>query len=367
MLKTKYRFYLLLAIAATVASASLVNQIAVTLDINPQDPLLFDRTHFARFIYNDGFDEYSMTLLVEHVAIDWSNVSISIDSTIHWMNVSHTGLYQSTDRNTIFWLHVPNPLISGTSFGITIGTTFNVTDPTGLIGSPGTNYTGIVEDKCVYWPLEFHLHGAQYAFWVTFYNESNNAIVGRGLYDSTCGMLFVLEGGSPFSRVKLLETSYEISRNRMMSWTWALGLSAGITVIAYLYMKKKTQLDDETIHEITLLMSAGVAVLMVDIYVDVWFYAIFGFIGNVLLHLSVAIGLAIICIYQRYKIKCIIPAFLEIAFLIPMVYFMGDPYVPLLTASMGLVISWIFMIFLSGYPKQPKSSTKLGQLLSEFL
>ena len=367
MLKSKYRFYLLLAIVATVASASLVNQIAVALNINPQDPLLFDKTHFAHFIYNDGFGDKLLDLQVAQVASTWANVSIYVDTIPYWMNITHTGLYESTDRNTIFWLHVPNPLTSGVSFGITIGTVFNVTDPVGLIGLPRTNYTGIVEDKLVYWPLEMHLHGAQAAFWVTFYNASNNAMVGRGLYDITCGMLFVLEGGSPFSRLILVETSYEISRNRMMSWTWALGLSVGITIIAYFYMKKKTQLDDDTIREITLLMGAGVAVLMVDIHIDVWFYAYFGFLGNVLIHLSVAIGLAIICLYQGYKLKCIIPALLEIAFLIPMVYATGDPYVPLLTAAMGLLSSWIIMIFLSGYPKPPKASSKWDQIISEFL
>ncbi len=366
MLRTKHRFLILITISLSIAAASLVNQIAVYLNINPQDPLLFDRQNTAYFYYDDGFNENNITLTVFQVEPNWSNVSLLVGSTQHYIAVNHEGFYNFSNRNTIFWLHVPNPLTSE-AYGIIPGTVYNVTDTIGLIGPPGSNYTGIVTDKFVYWPNDPGVHGAQYAFVVTFRNATNNAVMGIGTYDSTCGMLFTLEGGIPFIQVRLLETSYEISRNRMMSWPWALGLSTGITVIAYVYMKKKTELDTETITEITLLMTAGVAAIMVDIYVDVWLYALFDFMGNILLHLGVAIGLAIICFYQRYKLKWTIPAFLEVAFLIPMVYFMGDPYVPLMTAFMGLVITWIVMIFISGHPKQPESKTKIGKLISEFV
>ena len=144
-------------------------------------------------------------------------------------------------------------------------------------------------------------------------------------------------------------------------------MSAGITALAYLFMKKKTELEDGTINEITILMAAGVAAIMVDVYFDVWLYAIFGFMGSILLHIGVTIGLAAICFYQKYKLKWIIPALLEVGFILPMVYAMGDPYVPLMTASMGLVITWLIMVYMAGYPKQPESTTKLGKFISEFI
>jgi hypothetical protein len=219
----------------------------------------------------------------------------------------------------------------------------------------------------VYWPLDPGLHGAQFAFEVTFYNESNDAVMGQAMYDTTCGLLFTLEGGTPFTEVKLLDTTYEISRNRMMSWPWALGLSAGVTIIAYVLMKKRWELEEETIREITLLMAIGVAVLMVDVYVDGWLYAIFGFMGNILLHISITLGLTAICFYQKYKLKWIIPAVLEIAFLIPMTMIVGDNYVPHLTAFMGMVITWLAMIWISGYPAQPEPPKTIGKLVSEFI
>jgi hypothetical protein len=366
MLKTKHRFLILASIALSVAAASLVNQIAVYLDINPKDPLYFAEQNSATFQYNDGLlPNKTLIFSVAEITPSWTNVTIEIDS-IEWIPMTSEGFLNGTDRYTIFWLHVPNPLISG-NFGITIGRVFNVTDPVGLIGEKGINYTAIVNRKLVLWPLTPGLHGAQYAFEVTFYNASNNAVIAQGIYDSTCGMLFELKGGSPYIQLDLLQTNYPISRNRMASWPWALGLSAGVTIVAYILMKKKWELEEDKINEIILLMGAGVAVCMVDVYVDVWLYAIFGFMGNILLHLSVAFGLLAICFYQRYKIKWTIPAFLEVAFILPMTLFMGDPYVPHLTAFMGLVITWLMMIYISGHPKQPKSETKIGEFISEFV
>ncbi|MHA1130160.1 MAG: hypothetical protein ACTSQI_11555 [Candidatus Helarchaeota archaeon] len=366
MLRTKHRFLILLTISLAFASGFLVNQIAVYLNINPTDPLYFNELNTAFFQYNDGFlANRTLTLNVVDLQPTWTNTSVTIEST-QWIAMTPEGFVNGTDRYSIFWVHIPNPLIAG-PFGVPVGRVFNMTDPIGLLGDPGVNYTGIVTDKLVYWPLTSGIHGAQFSFTITFYNATNNAIIAQGLYDSTCGLLFELKGGSPYVQMYLLETSYPISRNRMVFGPSALILSAGITVIAYIFMKKKTALDSATITEITLLMSAGVAVLNVDIIVDVWFYALLGFMGNILLHIGVALGLIAICFYQRYKIKWTIPAFLEIAFLIPMVFFMGDPYVPLMTASMGLVITWLGMIYVSGHPKQPESQTTIGKIISEFV
>ena len=365
MLKTKHRFFIIVAIAAAIGSASLVNQIAIYLDINPQDPLFFAEQNVATFRYSDGVQSKTMLITVAELHSTWSNVSIELHAE-EWYNISRDGFYNGTDRYTIFWLHAPNPLISGTDFGITPGRKFNVTDPIGLIGPKNENYTAIVDRKFVLWPLDAGLHGAQFAFLVTFYNATNY-MVAQASYDTTCGLLFTLNGGSnAYLQVELVETTYPISRNRMMSWPWALGLSMGVTVIAYVLMKKKWELEEEQIKEITFLMAAGVAVIMVDIYVDVWFYAIFDFWGNMCLHLSVTFGLLALCFYQRYKLKWIIPAVLEIAYIIPMTFIVGDNYVPHLTAFMGLVISWLLIVYISGYPPQPESENKLEQIGSEF-
>ncbi|MHA1649005.1 MAG: hypothetical protein ACTSYB_02335, partial [Candidatus Helarchaeota archaeon] len=272
MLKTKHRVFILLSITLAIGAASLVNQIAIYLNINPQDPLFFNESNTAIFKYHNGTEEKTLNLTVAELYGTWSNVVVTIDSE-NWFITTPEGYVSNTDRYPIFWLHVSNPLTSGLSFGITPGMSFNVTDPIGLIGPDNMNYTAIIDRKMVLWPTEPGLHGAQYSFLVTFYNASNNVAIAQGIYDSTCGLLFKLEGGSPYIQLDLQETTYPISRNRMMSWPWALGFSIGVVIVAYILMKKRWEFEEETIREITLLMTAGVAAGMVDIYVDVWLYA----------------------------------------------------------------------------------------------
>ena len=121
----------------------------------------------------------------------------------------------------------------------------------------------------------------------------------------------------------------------------------------YLLMKKRWKLEPDTIKEITLLLAAGGAAFTVDLFYDIWFYATLGFWGSILLHLGVTIGLVAICIYQKYGIKCVIPAILEMGFVVSMVLFVGDNFVPHLTAFWGLIISSTIMLFMSKDPTEP--------------
>ncbi|NVM54381.1 MAG: hypothetical protein HWN66_11820 [Candidatus Helarchaeota archaeon] len=373
MLRTKHRLLIFLTLAVTVyvclpLPISPICRIATELNINQQDPLLFETQNVAKYSYHNGTMEKNMTITVTevHPATNWANVSIETDST-YWIQPTLDGFINNTNRFTIFWLHIPNVITSGVIFGAEPGTTFNVTDPIGLIGPQNANYTAIIDRKIVYWPTMEGLHGAQFSFIVTFYNDSNNAVMGRAKYDSTCGLLFILEGGSPYTQLKLLETTYLISRNRMTVIPWAIGLFVGVAAVAYLLMKKRWKLEEEKTREITLLLATGGAVFLVDIFVDVWFYAIFGFMGSILLHMGVALGLAVVCFYQKYRLKCVTPAIIEIAFIISMVFLVGDTFVPHLTAAWGLIFSWAIMLYISAYPKQPETKNTVGQIISEFL
>mgnify|MGYP000421493217 CR=1 FL=1 len=371
MLRTKYRLLVLVAVfiafyVCLPIPYAPINRIAVELNINPQDPLLFETQHTAIFQYNNGTMEMTMTLSVTEVnqGANWANVSIVSDST-YWIQPSIDGLINN--RYTIFWLHVPNVQLRGVSFGIEQGTTFNVTDPIGLIGPPNANYTAVVDRKIVNWALEPGLHGAQFSFIVTFYNESNNAVMGEALYDSTCGMLFSLEGGTPFIKIKLLETTYPISRNRMTVIPWAIGVFTGLAVVAYILMKKYWKLEPETIREVTLLLVAGGAAFTVDVYVDVWFYAMLGFAGSLLLHLGITLLLGAICLFQKYNLKCITPAIFELLFVTSMVIFVGDNFVPHLTAFWGLITSWFIMVYMSKHSPPQEPPTKRGKFFAEFV
>ncbi|NVM30565.1 MAG: hypothetical protein HWN65_17120 [Candidatus Helarchaeota archaeon] len=354
MLKSKHRLLILLSICVVFYLAlplpvSPINRIATELDINPEDPLLFDTQNIAIYDYHNGTTEKTITITVTEVnqGSNWANVSIVTDST-YWIQPTLNGLIKG--RYTIFWLHVGNVITRGLIFGAEPGMRFNVTDPIGLIGSAGTNYTAIIDRRIVYWSLDADLHGAQFSFQVTFYNESNNVTMGRALYDSTCGLLFTLEGGSPYTQVTLQETTYAISRNRFTVIPWAIGLFAGLVAVAYLFMKKRLKLEAEKTREITFLLAAGGTAFLVDVFVDVWFYATLGLMGSVLLHMGAILGFLVICIYQKYGLKCVTPALLEVAFILSMVYFVGDDFVPHLTAAWGLIASWFIMLYLAGRP-----------------
>ena len=375
MLRTKYRLLNLLTVALIFYVAlpipfAPINRIAVELDINPQDPLFFEaQNNFATFQYHNGTTEKSLTIIVTEVnqGLDWANVSITTDST-YWFQCTLDGLIDnSSERYSIFWLHIGNVQFGGIfSFGAEVGTEFNVTDSIGLIGPQNANYTAIIDRKIVYWATDAPILGAQFSFIVTFFNETDGAVMGQAMYDSTCGMLFTLQGGFPYTQMKLLDTNYAISRNRLTVFPWVLGLYAGVIVVAVVLMKKRWDLENKTITEVTLLLTAGGAAFVVDVYVDVWFYATLGLSGSLYLHIGVMAGFLAICLYQNYNIKCIIPAITEIAFVFSMYTFVGDTYVPHLTAFWGLITSWFIMLYMSKYP-QPKQQTKLAKLINEFV
>ncbi len=368
MLRLKYRFLILLFVGLVFYIClpipyAPINRIAVELDINPKDPLLFESQYTASFEYNNATNDLPLTLTViqVHPESNWANVSIQVGDSLYWIQPTLDGFLENTSkRYSIFWLHVGNVQLEGVIFGAEAGTEFNVTDPIGLIGPPNANYTAIIDRKIVNWALEPGLHGAQFSFIVTFYNESNNVVMGTAMYDSTCGMLFTLSGGYPYSQVKLITTNYPISRNRMTIIPWAIGLFVGLAVVAYILMKKRWKLETDTIREITLLLIAGGTAFTVDVYVDVWFYAVLGFWNCMLLHLGITLGFAAICLYRKYNLKCIVPAVLELAFILSMVAFVGDTFVPHLTAFWGLIFSWFIMLYMSKFPptEPPKGFIK---------
>jgi len=369
MLNTKYRFLIFLAVIIAFYVAlpipfAPINRIAVELNINPKDPLLFENNYVARFHYNNGTTDQTIILTVTDVESSWANVSIQVGDKTVWIQPSRDGLIQG--RYTIFWLHVINPQFQSI-FGEEPGTAFNVTDPIGLIGPQNANYTAIIDRRTVYWALDAPLQGAQFSFIVTFYRTDNNEVAGVAMYDSTCGMLFTLNGGSPYVDVKLLETSYLISRNRFIVFPWAIGIFAGLTIVAYILMKKHWKLENETINEVVLLLGAGGVAFCIDVYYDVWFYAVLGFEGSMLLHFGATVGFGLLCLYKKYNLKCIMPAIFELAFVISMVGFVGDNFVPHLTAFWGLIFSWFIMLYMSKHSPPPKPTTTSEKIISEFV
>jgi hypothetical protein len=124
------------------------------------------------------------------------------------------------------------------------------------------------------------------------------------------------------------------------------------------------EVSTEKLIDTIFLVGLGGAVFAIDIFSDVWMYAIFGFLGNIILHGAVLIGGLIFSLLRGYKLKWLIPGLLEIAFLLPMYGYIGEPYAPHITAFMGLTMSFLVLLWLTGYPRQ-KNKSKLGKIISQ--
>lgn len=374
LLSTKRRLSIFILVFIGVVLAAIPVIIARTFDLglNVQDPLYFDSQTHSRFLYDNGTIDGNLD--VDSIPFNSTLATCNVTwGQLNWQfNVTPDGFYVDggtpTNNQTIFWVHIVEPGSTGSEFQEHVGTNYSIWDPVGILGAPDTEYVLTIIDTLVYWAEEPPLHGAQFSLKFEV-RDLNDTKVAEGEMDYTCGMLFVLTiGYGSLRSLELIDTNYDISRNRLSVLPGAITvLIAGpIAVFAYLHFRRKEPRGLKL--ETTFLVATGGLVLFIDIVIDVWFYATipFGYRGNQFLHLMMVVVFAIYALWKKVGLKWVIPAFLELAFLGAMVQFTGDPYVPHLTAFMGLMITWLCLVWVSGYKREPAKS-KLGKLFSEFI
>jgi hypothetical protein len=208
------------------------------------------------------------------------------------------------------------------------------------------------------------LQGAQFSL-IFEVRSLSDVLVASGEMDMTCGMLFHLEIGTSdgLKTLKLVGTTYDISRNRLSGIPWIIGVCIATPCIVFLYSHYRKKEQMPLTIETTFFVAAAGSVLLVDFFIDIWMYAPLGFAGNLLLHAGVVGIFAAFCLWKQYGLKWVIPGILEIAYVGVMVLATGDSYVPHLTAFMGLTVTWLVMLYASGVP-HPQSKSKLGKLVS---
>ena len=382
-LNWKSRILLLILILLAAVGSFLFNAVMIKLPsgTNEEDPLFFGKNNYANFYYNNGTLGNNEILSITSIIINntHSNVSIKIDNILQGSFFIHPNgtVYQKgkcQGNYSIWWLHVSNPMLNFGQ-GTMPGTIYSVVDPTGFLGTIGENYTVIVDRKLVYWPTDIKfsfLLGAQASFIISVYSDQK---IAEATLDLTCGLVELWDGGQNSRQtLALYETNYPISRNRINAFSsvWVFGIV--IIAITYLFMRvdwknkllSRIHLNSEKRNDVTLLMSVGLIAIGIE-YVDIWFYCPLDIIGNVILH-SCFIGLlGIVCLIQRKRFVWLIPAFLEVAFILAMTFFVGDPFVPHLTAFMGSTISWLCLIWVSGNENiWNEGKTWIGKFLSKF-
>lgn len=373
MISKKFRSLIFLSYVLT-ASIVVTIQILpgiVNVGLNEADPLYFDRQMQSTFKYRSGSTQtQSLSFNVINVGVSQSTAETQIngansqqsDYTPEGFYVDQSG---TTDYQSVLWVHITGG--DRSEIRNYDDEEFKVIDPDGILGSPNEVYTYKIVEDDVYWSEEPGLHGAQFSLKFDILDESG-ALVGTGEMDKTCGLIFRLDLGGV--SIELIETTYDISRNRVSA---LIALIICVIVVPtpfllyFLYYKKKVKGDDisrEELIDIVFLISLGQFVAAFDLWVDVWLYAPFGLIGNLTIRFIILGGGLGFSLYRKYELKWLIPTLLEVGFLLGMVLGVGDPYVPHLTAFMGGTMSFLVLLWLTGYKRQEHDST-IGWLINQ--
>ena len=361
MLSTKTRIGILFLGMGIFLGAFGINQLLVATNsaLNPTNISLYQTSTTITYTWENGTLGESDTLSMTINAGDTSTYS-TVEATVGETEIDYMVDYDSGEfikngeksgNYTLFWIPVHNPMISFWAFMQFENT--SVIDPIGLLGPINASYVLVIGEEKVYWDTPQGLDGAQFSFVIRLYDE-NNTKVAEGLMDSTCGFLETLNGGATQGSLTIVSPGlFLVSRNRYNLLLWTPILAGISCVIIYLLMKKRGIAKDIK-EEVMLLFGVAISVDMVDIIVDVWFYSWFGMTWMLLMHLGFFILYSLICLRLGYGIKWAFPAFIEVTFVFVMNWFVGDFYVPHITAFMGMLVSYLAMLYRSGFPKRDK-------------
>ena len=336
-----------------------LNQLFIVINspFNPTNIKLYQTTTTVSYSWNNGTLGHSSQLTLDITAGSsgtFTSVKAKLGDTEINYNIDYNSgefidINQKSGNYTIFWIPVNNPMLN--PWALKLFESTSVIDPVGLIGPVNASYTLVMGEEKVYWDTPQGLDGAQFSFVIRLY-DSNNTKVAEGLMDSTCGFLELFDGGSNQASITIISAGvFAVSRNRYNVLLWT-PIIAAISCIVVMILMKKREVAKEIQEEVMLILGIAISVVMVDIVIDVWFYSWLGMNGMLLLHLGLAALYSLICIRLGYGIKWAYPAFLEVAFVFVMNLFVGDPYVPHITAFMGLFAAYLAILFRSGIPKR---------------
>jgi hypothetical protein len=366
VLNKKTRRVIVILIVGIVVCSFVINQLTIEIegmlgDFNPKDIYLFQHDYTSYYRYESGLrGGQSGFILRSNVLNDtYTNVTLEYDDRIEFFLAHPNGtVYQNgmlQGNYSIWWIYVPNVLMM---FGVKGGEVYSVIDPTGFLGRVDQHYDLVVTRKRTYWPSDLEqsgLLGAQSSFDAKLYNSSNNYLTAKITIDITCGIIEVWEGFQSPIELRLKQTNFPMSRNRITGIIIELLLGMISIMVVFTLMSRTWEhqflaqftRNSEERNEIILLIFAGILAITIEM-IDIWFYLPLGFLGNIMLHLGYTLFLGFICWKYLYGYQWLIPSLLEVAFILALNFVTGDPYVPSLTAFMGTTISSIALVWASG-------------------
>jgi hypothetical protein len=268
---------------------------------------------------------------------------------------------------SIWWVYVPNIMVFA---GVEEGDVFHVWDPTGFLEANRLTYDYEIEDKFVFYPVlpqHTNLFGAQASFEASLYKNASHQKVGTVIFDTTSGAIEQAEMivNGHWCRLLLVETSYGISRNRivLLVVNIIVGLVAWLLLWMVLWLRQKRVLVAESLenananskmylydnllpvdtnqrNEFFALLLAGFVCSILDI-VDTWFYHKVGEVNSMLIDAVYIAMLVAICVKWKYGVRWVFPAFIEFIYAGP---FRGRMMIP----YMGTTLAWIAVVWGSG-------------------
>ncbi|GAB4315191.1 MAG: hypothetical protein Kow0069_16920 [Promethearchaeota archaeon] len=386
MLSWKQRWVLVFLVLGVALGGAVGNQVAIEVegvgaDLNVKEAYFFRSNHWARYAYDDGTGgpgAAPKSLELRGTVLDASttNVTVTVDGALQGsFLVTPAGRVLQGGKDdgnySIWWVYVPNVFMM---LGLMGGEVYDAVDPTGFLGVADQSFRMVVTDKRVFWPSDPEqraLSGAQSAFELTIYGEQTNATVATVVADITCGVVEVFRGarGGRQYELRLVDTSFPISRNRNLVLTFDVLIGAVLGVLLYLVTSgrlskgplAKLQLPPEERKEAVVVYSTGAAAVVVEV-LDIWFYMFFGKEGMLYLHLAFFTWIVVACKLLGYGYKWSAPAFLEVAFVFALGAITNDPYAPAITANIGSLVSWLALVWASGSEKVEADREQRGAL-----
>ncbi len=326
--------------------------------LSTREVYFFDGDQYVVFeLHNSTNDEtYQIRLEGSKVNDTHTEVSITVDQDLigsFW--VSPEGwIYQNNSKQeelySIWWIYVQNVMVFG---GVQEGDSYSVMDPTGFFGNSSIKYQYEVIDKFVFYPIfpqHRNLSGAQASFEATLFSEETHQKHGSFIFDTTSGALeqadVVIDGH--WCQILLVETSYEISRHRIVLLIFNVIIGTIATLILLLVNlidKRKFKeggvlVEKRFSSEFLALFGLGAVCTTLDI-VDTWFYHGVGENFSIVIDVIYLILLALACKKWHYGYKWLFPALFEFIYAGP---FRGRMMIP----YMGTTLAWFAIIWASG-------------------
>ncbi len=324
---------------AWIAFSALVGVWVLSLlNINPRNPRFDQKPYYAKYKVEGVL---AKKLGTELTFRSFGNNQFRLES----KNLTKT--FEQTQFSP-FWFFIKNPVVYLFLRSLVTRDINKITvyDAVGILGEPKETYKLKLHHRMILWS---RILDSQASYKIGLYDKNGKEIA-TGIYDATCGLLFNLDiHRDGLSSLKLVKTSFPISRNRY--WEIAIAILWGLGVIFYqrFWRSRKRLADKPKLAKIEFdLVWIGALCIWIDCFYDIWFFHYLWNWGLIGIHLVM-----LVIFWWKYKGWAVFP-FLEIfwSFL-----FTGgnDRLIPQFSFFPALLMTWMAILLFKSFRSQLKA------------